>query len=58
MEYHRSRNTVESVSTGTGASRKRALSSGVEAAREDTPQNVSFENSVSNWREKSYRSNK
>ena len=35
--------------TGTRASYKRMLSREVEAAREDTPQNVSFEYSVSNW---------
>ena len=38
--------------TGTRASGKRTLSTGVEAAREGTPQNVSFEYSVSNRREK------
>ena len=37
---------------GTRASGERTLSTGVEAAREGTPQNVSFEYSISNWREK------
>ena len=38
--------------TVTRASGKRTLNKGVEAAREGTPQNLSFEYSVSNWREK------
>ena len=35
--------------TGTRARAKRTPSRGVGAAREDTPQNVSFEYSISNW---------
>ena len=37
------------LGTGTRASDMRTLSRGVEKAREGTPQNVSFEYSVSNW---------
>ena len=47
--------TEESKSAHTRASGKRTLYRGVEVAREGAPQNVSFEYSVSNWREKNYR---
>ena len=43
--------------TGTRVGAKRTLSRGVEAAREGAPQNVSFEYSVSNWRESTIGSN-